>query len=67
MHKFTKEETDEGTALVQAFLDEWKSRIEGEGNDLSYEDKVAELKKVGTEYRSKFEASPWVADLLEGF
>ncbi|ORX41090.1 muts domain V-domain-containing protein [Kockovaella imperatae] len=65
--KFTKEETEEGTALVKAFLDEWKSRIESGGREMSHDEQVAELKKVGSEFRSKFEASPWVADLLEGF
>ena len=41
--------------------------MEGGDAEPSYEEKVAELRKVGSEFRSRFEQSPWVVDLLEGF
>ncbi len=34
---------------------------------LSEEAQVEELRKVAEEYRARFESSPWVQSLLEGF
>jgi hypothetical protein len=34
---------------------------------MSEEDQVAELRRVAGEYRERFEASPWVQSLLQGF
>jgi DNA mismatch repair protein MSH2 len=72
--KHTKLETDQGTQLVKEFLDAWKDRIgqsgAGGGEDEAMMDEdaqVEELRKVAEEYRDKFEASPWIKSLLEGF
>jgi DNA mismatch repair protein MSH2 len=72
--KHTKLETDQGTQLVKEFLDAWKDRIgqsgSGGGEDEAMMDEdaqVEELRKVAEEYREKFEASPWIKSLLEGF
>lgn len=64
--KFSKMETDEGTAVMKAFLDEWKASVEGQG-DLSEEAQVAELKRIAEEYKERFESSPWIKNLLETF
>lgn len=63
--------------LVKQFLEEWKARTEAaaggaSGSDdsvmqLSEEAQVEELRKVAEEYRTRFESSPWVQSLLEGF
>jgi DNA mismatch repair protein MSH2 len=72
--KHTKLETDQGTQLVKEFLDAWKGRIgqsgAGGGEDEAMMDEdaqVEELRKVAEEFREKFEASPWIKSLLEGF
>jgi DNA mismatch repair protein MSH2 len=64
--KFSKMETDEGTAVMKAFLDEWKASVEGQG-DLSEEAQVAELKRIAEVYKQRFESSPWIKNLLKTF
>lgn len=75
--KHSRQEIDDGTVLVKQFLEEWKARTEvvagsASGGDdsamqLSEEAQVEELRKVAEEYRERFESSPWVQSLLEGF
>nr|XP_018259687.1 DNA mismatch repair protein MSH2 [Kwoniella dejecticola CBS 10117]OBR81845.1 DNA mismatch repair protein MSH2 [Kwoniella dejecticola CBS 10117] len=71
--KYTKEETDEGTALIQEFLNTWKTRTatttngDGEGDEdmgMSEEDMLAELRRTAEEFKEKFEANPWVRGVV---
>lgn len=74
--KISKTETDAGTEIVQAFLKDWKSRVEGEGSasdgdvsmvSMSEEEQLKKLKETVEEYREKFEGNEWVKTLLENF
>jgi DNA mismatch repair protein MSH2 len=64
--KHPKIETDEGTALVKAFLEEWKERVESKG-DISEEEQVVVLRAVAEEYRQRFEGNAWVRGLMSAF
>ncbi|WVR08513.1 hypothetical protein IAU60_005568 [Kwoniella sp. DSM 27419] len=79
--KFSKQETEEGTALIASFLSEWKSRTlgssesalpstqdaEAEVEGMSEEDMVAELRKVAEEYKDRFEGNEWVKHVMSNF
>lgn len=73
--KHSKTETDEGTALIKEFLNEWKAGVEAQsgGTDgdeamaLSEEAQIEELRKVAERYKDRFEASPWIRDVLAAF
>ena len=65
--KHTQEETDEGTALMKSFMEDWKSRVEANGEEMGEEEQVQELVKVAKEYAEKFEGNPWVKGLMELF
>ncbi|WVW80934.1 hypothetical protein I302_102925 [Kwoniella bestiolae CBS 10118] len=75
--KYTKEETDEGTALVKDFLDSWKSRTgqnatngDGDGDEgmgMSDEDLLAELKRTAEEFRERFESNAWTSGVMSTF
>nr|XP_019008106.1 DNA mismatch repair protein MSH2 [Kwoniella pini CBS 10737]OCF46887.1 DNA mismatch repair protein MSH2 [Kwoniella pini CBS 10737] len=71
--KYTKEETDEGTALIQQFLNTWKSRTttpmngDGQGDedmDMSEEDMLAELRRTVEEYKERFEGNEWIKGVV---
>ncbi|KAK8850438.1 hypothetical protein IAR55_004356 [Kwoniella newhampshirensis] len=74
LSKFSKSETEQGTALINEFLNEWKSRIaspqlqsQGEGDSsmgMSGDEMVRELKKVAEEYRDRFEGNEWVKGVM---
>jgi DNA mismatch repair protein MSH2 len=64
--KFPKQETDEGTALVKSFLEDWKLRVESRG-DMDEDEQVAELRRVAEEYKERFEGNEWVKGLMTSF
>ena len=65
--KYTRVETDGGTALVREFLDVWKERVGGDGGDMSEEEQVIELRRTAVEFRERFDGNPWVRGLMESF
>ncbi|WRT70598.1 uncharacterized protein IL334_007596 [Kwoniella shivajii] len=76
--KYSKTETDEGTALIKDFLDTWKSRTAGsaelgggiDGDEemgMSEEDMLVELKKTAEEFKERFESNEWVQGVMSTF
>jgi DNA mismatch repair protein MSH2 len=71
--KISKEETDEGTLIVEDFLRTWKTRVEaarasGEGDVPMVpkeEEQMEMLKSVVAEYKGKFDGNAWVKAVLE--
>jgi len=71
--KISKEETDQGTLIVEDFLRTWKTRVEaaqasGEGDVPMVpkeEDQMELLKAVVAEYKEKFDGNAWVKAVLE--
>lgn len=75
--KHSKEETDEGTKLVQEILREWISRTsaanDGDGDvnmdssadDIPMEKQVEILKSCFEEYRTRLEGNAWCQTLLQ--
>lgn len=69
----SKEETDEGTLIVEEFLRTWKTRVEAgqagaNGDDVHTQSKeysMEVLKEVVAEYRDKFEGNAWVKAVLD--
>jgi len=74
--KYSKAEIDEGTALVKDFLDTWQARTGGslgaagdgdEAMGASEEAQLDELRRLGEEWKGRFEANAWVRGLMEGY
>lgn len=71
--KISKEETDDGTLIVEDFLRTWKTRVEaaraaGEGDVPMVpkeEEQMEMLKSVVAEYKEKFDGNAWVKAVLE--
>lgn len=66
MSKFSKAETDEGTAIVKSFLDTWKAQT-SDAADVSEEQQVEALRRVAESFKGQFEASPWIQELMQSF
>lgn len=68
--KISKEETDEGTLIVEEFLRTWKTRVEAsqagaeDEETMSRDLQMEKLKEVVAEYRNKFEGNAWVQAVL---
>lgn len=59
--KLPKAEVDEGTEIVRAFMDEWRTRAEGGDGEAQ----LAALRETVEEYKDKFEGNAWVKNVLE--
>jgi len=70
--KYSKSETDEGTALMRQFMETWKARAEslddlnGESG-ASEEAQVDELRRVAEEFGERFKGSAWITGLMDRF
>ncbi|CAD6590292.1 MAG: MutS-like protein, partial [Tremellales sp. Tagirdzhanova-0007] len=62
--KYSRAETDEGTAIVREFLDTWKARVEDGSRELSEEEQVAELRRTAEAFKERFEGNSWVQGLM---
>ncbi|EIW69972.1 hypothetical protein TREMEDRAFT_30126 [Tremella mesenterica DSM 1558] len=65
LNKYSETETDQGAALMQEFLQTWKSRAEVSLEELSEEGQVGLLRKTATEFKERFEGSPWIMGVLK--
>lgn len=66
--RHTEQETEEGTALIKAFLQDWRDRLEAaDGGEMEEEKQVELLRTVVGEYKDRFEGSEWVKSVLDGF
>lgn len=68
------EETKEGTALVEEFLNAWAQRSAALRTAAAKDDatsqpeaELEELRKITAEYRPRIEANPWAAKVLASF
>lgn len=69
--KISKQETDEGTQIVQEFFQAWKAMEEEQESKMSDGDPVAEkqkvLQQVVEQFKDKLEGNAWVKTVLENF
>jgi DNA mismatch repair protein MSH2 len=67
--KHTEQETEEGTALIKQFLQDWRDRVEAAPTEeeLDEEKQVQLLRTVVGEYRERLQGSAWVTSVLDGF
>jgi DNA mismatch repair protein MSH2 len=69
--KISKEETDEGTKIVQEFFNAWKALDDKETRMADGEDPAeAEqkiLQQVVEQFKDKLEGNAWVKTVLENF
>ena len=67
--RHSEAETEEGTALIKQFLQDWRDRVEaGSSEDEMDEVKQVELlREVVGEYKERFQGSEWVKSVLNGF
>ncbi|GHJ90150.1 hypothetical protein NliqN6_6552 [Naganishia liquefaciens] len=69
--KISKQETDEGTQIIQEFFQAWKAMEEEQESKMSDGDVVAEkqkvLQQVVEQFKDKLEGNAWVQTVLENF
>lgn len=68
--KISKQETDEGTQIVQEFFNAWKA-LDNKGSRMTDEDPTeAEqkiLQQVVEQFKDELEGNAWVKTVLENF